>query len=137
MNFQPIREFLLRSIPDYMIPSYFVQIDKIPLTPNGKLDMKALPDPIMAAIATAKNFSAPRSEMEKKLVSIWSAVLSGEGANASRLTEAIGINDNFFDLGGNSLDIIMVGNKVKEAVGRKSPLLQCSNILPLRHWPSI
>ena len=85
-----LREYLSRTLPDYMIPSYFVQIDKIPLTPNGKIDRKALPEP---EVKSGKEYVAPRDVIEEKLAGIWSEVLNVEQSS-------IGIDDNFFELGG-------------------------------------
>jgi amino acid adenylation domain-containing protein len=93
-----IREYLSNRLPDYMVPAYFVQLDEIPLTPNGKLDRKALPVP---KIKAGDKFEAPRDRIEKKLVEIWSGVLGIE-------KEKLGINDNFFHLGGHSLKAIRV-----------------------------
>ena len=76
-----------------MIPSYFIQLDKMPLTPNGKIDRKAFPEP-EGNINTGIEYVAPRNEIEEKLVEIWKEVLG---------VETIGINDNFFELGGHSL----------------------------------
>ncbi|MGD2084986.1 MAG: amino acid adenylation domain-containing protein [Candidatus Aminicenantes bacterium] len=88
-----LRNYLSGLVPGYMIPSYFVQLDKIPLTPSGKLDRKALPVP---GIEIGDNYIAPRDEIERRLAAIWSKVLKIE-------TDRIGIDDNFFHLGGHSL----------------------------------
>ncbi|MCK4261415.1 MAG: amino acid adenylation domain-containing protein, partial [Halanaerobiales bacterium] len=88
-----LREYLGKELPDYMIPSYFIKLDQIPLTPNGKIDKKALPKPD-DSIKTGREYVAPRNEIEEKLIGIWSEVL---------VVENIGINDNFFELGGHSL----------------------------------
>ena len=97
-----LRESLSKELPDYMMPSYFVQIEKIPLTPNGKVDGKALPGP---GIKKSDEYEAPRDEIEKKLVDIWSGVLGIE-------KEKIGINDNFFHLGGHSLKANLLATKI-------------------------
>ncbi|WP_117611361.1 non-ribosomal peptide synthetase, partial [Flavobacterium sp. Leaf82] len=81
-------------LPDYMIPAYFVQLQAMPLTPNGKIDRASLPNPDNLKITSSVEYEAPRDEVETKLVQIWSEVLN---------IETIGINDNFFELGGNSL----------------------------------
>ncbi|MCP5102275.1 MAG: amino acid adenylation domain-containing protein, partial [bacterium] len=88
-----LRECLSRELPAYMIPSYFMQIENIPLTPNGKVDRRALPllEPIEMG-----DHTEPQNEMEKKLVDVWSEVLKIE-------KNIIGIDGNFFDLGGESL----------------------------------
>ncbi len=88
-----LREYLSRSLPGYMIPSYFVFLEKLPLNPNGKVDRQELPLP---GIETAGTYTAPRSELEDRLAGIWSGIL---GIDRGR----IGIDDNFFELGGHSL----------------------------------
>jgi polyketide synthase PksJ len=96
-----LREILSRKLPDYMIPAYFTALDKIPLTPNGKLDKKALPEP--AALTTGA-YTPPRDELEKKLAEIWRRALN--------LETPIGIDDNFFHLGGHSLKAVIMTAKV-------------------------
>ena len=91
-----LRESLAKELPDYMIPSYFVPLEKIPLTPNGKIDRKALPKPELKA---GEVILAPRDEIERKLVELWSEVLD----RPSSSMQSIGIDDNFFQLGGHSL----------------------------------
>jgi amino acid adenylation domain-containing protein len=96
-----LREYLSRVLPDYMIPSYFIQLERFPLTNSGKVDRKALPSPGMDAGDT---YTAPRNEIEKRLVDIWSKVLArGEGQ-----VPRIGIDDSFFHLGGHSLSAMLM-----------------------------
>jgi amino acid adenylation domain-containing protein len=90
---EELRDFLDQQLPVYMIPSHFVRLDQIPLTANGKIDRRALPQPEMRAAA---EYVAPRNELEMRLAAVWSEVLGRE-------KETIGINDNFFELGGQSL----------------------------------
>lgn len=92
------RDFLSKRLPEYMIPSSFTRIGKIPLTPNGKVNRKALPEPD-AAMNSVKEYIEPRNDIDEKLVSIWSRVLN---------IKDIGIEDNFFELGGDSLTIIEI-----------------------------
>lgn len=87
------RKLLSVNLPEYMLPSYFVRLEWIPLTANGKVDRKSLPEPDMA-INTGREYEAPVSETEKKLAEIWKEIL---GVNK------IGLNDDFFELGGHSL----------------------------------
>ncbi|MBK8465893.1 MAG: amino acid adenylation domain-containing protein [Chloracidobacterium sp.] len=89
-----VRRFLKQKLPEYMIPSAFIQLEKIPLTPNGKLDRKSLPAPQQNVSTQREGYVAPTTETEKTVARIWSEML---GVND------IGINDNFFDLGGHSL----------------------------------
>lgn len=89
-----LREELGRKLPDYMIPSVFITLGALPLTTNGKLDYRALPAPTMKRPALSTPFVAPSSDLEKRLSAIWAALLD---------LDEIGVHDNFFDLGGNSL----------------------------------
>ncbi|WP_164779421.1 non-ribosomal peptide synthetase, partial [Paenibacillus kobensis] len=100
-----LRVHLGKALPDYMIPVYFVQIERLPLTSNGKVDRKALPKP-NGSMSTGAVYEAPRNEVEKKLATIWQDVL-GIGQ--------VGIQDNFFELGGDSIKAIRVVSKMREA----------------------
>ncbi len=102
-----LRAYISKDLPDYMIPSYFIQLDKLPLTKNGKVDRKALPQPDGNIISRAE-YEAPRNSMEEKLVEIWKEVLE---------VEKIGINDNFFELGGHSLKIISLVLRIIKELG--------------------
>jgi acyl carrier protein len=96
-----------------MVPHHFVQLDKIPLTSNGKVDKKALPEPRRTAAANS-TYVAPKTDMEKIIIDIWKEVIK---------VDMVGVKDNFFDLGGSSLDIIMVGNQLKEAIKKDVPIV--------------
>ncbi len=100
-----IKKFLEKKLPDYMIPSYFVEIEEIPLTPNGKIDRKMLPDPRVERILTNVAYVPPRNETEQKLADIWSKVLG---------VEKVGIYDNFFELGGDSIISIQIVSRAKQ-----------------------
>jgi len=104
-----IRAYLLRVLPDYMIPAYFVPMEKLPLTPNGKIDRKELRKmEIREIISTGTDFQLPGNELETKIREIWSRMLE-------KNIEEIGINDNFFHLGGHSLKITaLLGRIYKE-----------------------
>jgi iturin family lipopeptide synthetase A len=107
-----IREYISRSLPDYMIPSYFVQLDKLPLTPNGKIDRKALPEPA-GNLPKRGAYVAPDNETEVKLVELWQEVL-GVGP--------VGTQDNFFELGGHSLKAITLVSRIAKKFNAKVPL---------------
>ncbi len=92
-----LREFLRAKLPEYMIPSIFVDIESMPLTPNGKVDRKALPQPSQARPDFRLPYVAPRTPLEKELAEICAQVLGLETFNV------VGVHDNFFDLGGHSL----------------------------------
>ncbi|OPD17560.1 phosphopantetheine-binding protein, partial [Clostridium botulinum] len=96
---------------DYMIPTYFIQLEKMPLTANGKLDRKALPKPNLDI--SLNEYEAPRNELEETLVKIWSEVLN---------VKKIGINDNFFDLGGHSLKATVLMSKIHKELNKEIPL---------------
>jgi len=97
-----LKNFLSLTLPDYMIPSFFIKIEKIPLTPNGKLDKKSLP-PAIQNIATGAIFANPVNRLETELLILWQEVLT---------TENISIYDNFFDIGGNSILLVKLHSKI-------------------------
>ncbi len=94
-----LREHLKKRLPEYMIPAAFVFLEALPLTNNGKIDRKALPAPEPERPEMARQYTAPRTAVEKQLASIWSKVLR---------VEKIGVHDNFFELGGDSILSIQV-----------------------------
>src|SRR5207253_11399471 len=102
-----LRAFLARTLPDYMVPSAFVVLEALPLSPNGKLDRRALPAPDLGAVAGA-GYVAPRTEAEATLAGIWAEVLG---------VERVGVEDNFFELGGDSILSIRVISRLRAAFG--------------------
>ncbi|GHG84274.1 non-ribosomal peptide synthetase [Comamonas sp. JC664] len=94
-----LRQHLLSKLPDYMVPSAFVMMERFPLTANGKVDRKALPEPESARADLADAYVAPRTKVEEALCAIWSEVLE---------VPRVGIHDNFFALGGDSILSIQV-----------------------------
>jgi tyrocidine synthetase-3 len=94
LEVQKLREYLSADLPDYMIPQYFMLLEKMPLNPNGKVDRKALPEPDIEI--AGENYTAPGTEVEERLAAIWSEVLGIEQRH-------IGIDHDFFHLGGHSL----------------------------------
>ena len=99
---ETVRERLRATLPDYMVPAVFVRLDRLPMTSTGKLDRKALPAPV---VQTAE-WVAPRTETERLLAEIWAGVLGGE---------RIGVQDNFFALGGDSILSIQVVSRARAA----------------------
>ena len=97
-----LREFLAGYLPVYMLPSYFVQVERIPLTSNGKVDRNALPEP--KTLLTVEHVK-PRDDVESKLTAIWSEILDIE-------ENAVGIDSNFFHLGGHSLSATLLVAKI-------------------------
>ena len=115
-----IRNHLSKKLPDYMIPGYFVRLDKIPLTPNGKLDRKALPVP-QEEISTESKYVPPRDRIEKILEEIWREVLDITTAASLR---GIGIDDSFFRIGGHSLKAMNMMSLIHKKLNVKIPLAQ-------------
>ncbi|MCB2300169.1 non-ribosomal peptide synthetase, partial [Clostridium tagluense] len=107
-----LREHLARTLPEYMLPSYFIQIEKMMLTPNGKIDRKALLE-LDGTIKTGVEYEAPRNEVEAKLVRVWEEVLG---------VDKIGINDNFFELGGHSLKATVLVSRMHKEFDVEVPL---------------
>jgi acyl carrier protein len=105
--------FLRESLPSHMVPAKLVMLDALPLTPNGKIDRRMLPDPGRHRPALETDYVSPETEIETRLVEIWSAVLSLDG---------IGIHDNFFDLGGHSLAASQVISRVSQTFNLDVPL---------------
>jgi len=118
-----LKEYLSKELPDYMVPSYFVQLKDIPLTAVGKIDKKALPAPDISRAKTGVTYVAPKTPLERTVAGIWQEVLK---------LDRVGIEDNFFDLGGNSLDIIMTGSKLKEKIQKELPAVTLFNYPTVR-----
>jgi len=108
-----LRGFLLEKLPDYMIPNAFIALEKIPLTPNGKVDRKTLPQPDENDYGAQDAFVAPRNANEEKMTSIWADVLG---------LEQVGALSNFFDLGGHSLLATQLISRVRESFDVELPL---------------
>jgi amino acid adenylation domain-containing protein len=101
-----LRSFLSANLPEYMIPSAFMELDEFPVAPGGKVDIKALPSPVKTVVRATQNHVPPSTAEQKILAEIWSAVLG---------VPEIGIHDNFFDLGGHSLLAIQLVERVLAA----------------------
>jgi surfactin family lipopeptide synthetase A len=111
---EALRGFLSERLPEYMVPSDFVALDALPLTPNGKVDRKALPDPRGFRPNLAAEFVAPETEVERALAEVWREVLG---------VERVGVEDNFFDLGGHSLLLMKVQRGLQDRLRRELPLM--------------
>ncbi|WP_208344456.1 non-ribosomal peptide synthetase, partial [Aetokthonos hydrillicola] len=112
-NQSELRCFLQDRLPEYMVPTAFVFLDVLPLNANGKVDRRALPAPDISSFSRAKSFVAPSTPTEKVLASIWEHLLS---------IPQIGINDNFFALGGHSLLGMQVISRCRQAFSTEIPL---------------
>ncbi|NIM16726.1 MAG: amino acid adenylation domain-containing protein [Candidatus Aminicenantes bacterium] len=104
--------YLSGQLPDYMIPSYFVRLEKVPLNPAGKIDRKKLPAPEFRG--SEDDYVVPESDKEKIIANIWKQVLG---------IDKVGILDNFFQIGGNSLEIIQVNSQLQEVFNVDIPVV--------------
>ena len=107
--------YLREKLPDYMVPGALVTLAALPLTLNGKIDLALLPAPDRARPSLASAYSAPRSELERTITALWQEELK---------VETVGVDDNFFDLGGHSLRMAKVHARLKEALGREISLIE-------------
>jgi amino acid adenylation domain-containing protein len=108
---EQLRDYLKQEVPDYMVPQAIAVLAKFPLTPNGKIDRQALPEPQ----AAQRTSIAPRNETEQKIAEIWAEVLR-------RDLPSISIDDNFFDLGGHSLMATQVVSRIRRGLSVELPL---------------
>ena len=109
-----LKEYLEKRLPDYMLPSCFVEVKQIPRTVSGKVDRKRLPEPLESDFHTGGTYEAPDTDTQRIIAEIWQDVLG---------REKVGVRDNFFDLGGNSLDFIKVSQKLKAKLGKEFPVM--------------
>jgi acyl carrier protein len=108
-----LRNFLKQKLPEHMIPSAFVLLDALPLSPNGKVDRKALPAPDQNRAGPEESYVAPGTPVEEVLAEIWVEVLK---------LDKVGIHDNFFELGGHSLLATQVMSRLRELFQVELPL---------------
>jgi len=112
VNGEDLRTYLKQQLPDYMVPQSVVVLAKIPLNANGKIDRQALPEP---EEAQQKTYVAPRTATERTIAEIWAEVLRRE-------KDKVGIDDNFFDLGGHSLMATQVVSRLRERFAAEVPV---------------
>ncbi|EKQ71208.1 amino acid adenylation enzyme/thioester reductase family protein [Leptolyngbyaceae cyanobacterium JSC-12] len=110
---EEIRRFLQTKLPDYMVPVGFVVLEAMPVNMNQKIDRRALPLPTPENLAGFKPFVAPRDEYEQRLAEIWEFVLG---------IRPIGVQDNFFDIGGDSLQAVILMDRIEKVFGKALPL---------------
>ncbi|MBH8561817.1 amino acid adenylation domain-containing protein [Nostoc sp. CENA67] len=107
------RSFLMKKLPEYMMPSAFLMLKSLPVLPNGKVDYKALPKQVQVQLE--ETFVAPQSELEQIITNIWQEVLQ---------VEKVGIHHNFFDLGGHSLLMVQIHTKLRVALNRDISMVE-------------
>lgn len=117
-----MRTYLRESLPDYMVPAVFVTIEKMPLTPSGKVNRLALPAPHKSRPELATDLVMPKSKTEKQIAQVWIEVLG---------LDAVGIHDNFFELGGYSLLLPQIHHKLADILGAEL------SIMALVQYPTI
>ncbi|EST38536.1 hypothetical protein N566_06915, partial [Streptomycetaceae bacterium MP113-05] len=105
-NISELRTHLSGLLPDYMVPAVFVPLERMPLTPSGKVDRRSLPEPEIQSGRRGTEYTAPRDEIEEILAAVWAGVLG---------VERVGVHDNFFDLGGDSILSIQVVSRARQA----------------------
>ena len=111
----PLRAWLGEFLPQFMLPSTFVVLDAFPMTPNGKVDRRALPAPTDLAQPSAATFVSPRSGAESTVAEIWREILR---------VERVGADDNFFDLGGHSLLVVQLQSRLRDRFQREVSLME-------------
>ncbi|MGD2085539.1 MAG: amino acid adenylation domain-containing protein [Candidatus Aminicenantes bacterium] len=109
-----LREYLLMKLPDYMIPAFFMQMEKLPVNPNGKIDRKRLPKPEEYRPKLDSDYEPPTTEIENMISRAWQEVLK---------LDKVGIHDKFFELGGNSMKFIQVNDRLQEYLGEDIPVV--------------
>ncbi len=114
VSFDELREHAREFLPEYMIPSAFVVMDAFPLTPNGKIDRKALPKPVQAVAVAAGAYVPPSNDTEEVIAGVWKALLG---------LERVGLRDNIFDLGANSLLTVQANQRLSTLLDRKISLV--------------
>jgi acyl carrier protein len=122
LNPTTLRDALKKKLPAYMIPSVYVPMDRFPLTPNGKIDRKALPSPASALLPASRQRVPARTEAEGAIAAIWQDVLK---------VPEVGMHDNFFDLGGHSLLILQVHARIRETFDTQlsvAQMFQCPTV---------
>ena len=122
LSVSALRQFIIEKLPDYMIPAAFVRMDVLPLTNNGKVDRRALPDPSSCRPELETPFLSPRTDAERTVARIFSECTG---------IDRVGIEDNFFDLGGDSLLLARLVSRLSVAFQREftvSELFECSSV---------
>ncbi|HEY3572046.1 MAG TPA: amino acid adenylation domain-containing protein [Thermoanaerobaculia bacterium] len=112
-----LRQALRDRLPAYMVPSAFVLLERLPITPNGKVDRRALPAPVEAVAETTAQ-AMPESDVEERIAAVWREVLGAE---------RVGVTDNFFDVGGHSLLLVRLHSRLQEVLGREISLMELFN----------
>ena len=111
---EELKQFLGEQLPNYSIPSAYMFLDTLPLTPSGKVDRRSLPEPQIARSELSKAYTPPTSTLEQQIADIWQNLLQ---------VDKVGIHDNFFDLGGHSLLIVQARSRLETLLNRQIPMV--------------
>jgi amino acid adenylation domain-containing protein len=122
-----LRSYLSQYLPDYMLPSTYVTLDSFPLSANGKVDRKLLPEPEKFHADLQADYVMPRTDLERTITAVWQEVLQ---------TEAVGINDNFFDLGGHSLLLVRINDGLRNKLGSDLQLREIT-LIDMFKYPTV
>jgi iturin family lipopeptide synthetase B len=117
-----VREYLKKHLPAYMIPAYFIKVKSIPLTPNGKVDRQALPLP---GNEIGEEYILPKTKNEKAIAEIWKEILE---------TDRVGIDQNFFDIGGDSIKAIRLNSRLNELLGKNISIVTLFERVTIRSF---
>lgn len=126
-NVSELRSYLRKRFPEYMVPAAYVQVESFPLTRSGKIDRAALPRPHRSGVDAATAIEMPRSESERRIAAVWREVLQ---------VEQVGVHDNFFDLGGNSVRMIQIHARLQAEFARGASPQEIS-MMDLFHYPTV
>ena len=122
-----IREFVRGRVPTFMVPAHFITLPTFPLTPNRKIDRKALPAPQLARAQAETHFTPPANDMEAQIAAIWQELLG---------LDHVGMDDNFFDIGGHSILAVQAHRLIREKIARPlsvTDLFRFTTIRALAH----
>ena len=117
IDVREIRDYISEKLPDYMIPSYLMRLDRLPVNSNGKINRRRLPDPVASA---ATLYVPPKNRIEEKMIPLWSKVLGVEPGS-------MGVRDNFFELGGHSIKATILMSMINKAFEVNVPLTEIFN----------
>lgn len=115
LSTKSVRQYITSRLPNYMVPSVIMEVDFVPLMPNGKIDFRALPEADTTRPELEQAYVAPKSQIEKSLAEIWAALLS---------LDKVGMKDNFFDLGGTSLLSVQLATRIQDEFDIEMPLVK-------------
>lgn len=111
LDHQAVRNHLGQSLTDYMVPAHYQHLPQLPHTPNGKIDRKQLPEPDVSVVESAADFVAPRNDVETRLAASWKRLLN---------VERVGIDDDFFQLGGHSVLTVQLCTAIRQDFGQET-----------------